>query len=866
LISYRDETKKNPREISFSDLSLSVKGFQEGGDLRCKLSGILNNAGKIKLQCAVGKVPAGFDFAGAVDTLKGTLDVSLKGFDATDLIEIARDYAQELPLVKGVFDADLSVKGSLNELAVSAAVDLGRCELGYKDFFAKGKDVPCSVKCRAQRAKTGEVRVDEFLLVFGGSKLQAAGEGSLASPLKLNMTGSCDVALKDCMAIKGLGALRPEGTVRLDIAVRTTGNGVDLDVLRTADRAALIKELGDADFTVKCAVRDFNTGMLTRIQKGPVQYAGPASLDVEARGSVQDMQLTGKADLNAVSIEYPVLFSKPAGKPLVGNFNVNVKKLEMISIEKLDVAFGASKCKASGVIKSIDTLDVDMKLASRVTMSDLTGIKDVKSYGFSGGLDAALDVKGQVKRLRNMTVNGYIDIDHVKFNPPALGGGDIEIDGALKINKDLYNLQELLVIVGTSRLSVNAVVRDIDSPSGTFTVSIERLNVDEILQLFSQEHAPAGPAQSSEIVRARAPQPEKSVQRALPANGAGGGKAKKAAPAAPAPDPAPQGYLDRADLKGTFSVKELVYHKSKIQDVKTDISLKKGTLSLTNMALKGFKGTVQGSATYRPSGQVQVFDAVLTMRKVDINEILSANTKLADRIFGRLDLDLELAGKGATTEILKKQMKGKGAVDIKEGKLASIDILRNLSAISGIIGLDLPNIDDTEFRKLGMSLDIQNGMCTTNDLQMITDYFDMTGGGFFTFETLIDMSLNVLLTKEFTERLGSGDLQRALVGTDGRMSIPFTVKGDLDKPKFSPDWGDILKRQAQFKLQKMIGDKLFKKEEVQPPAPQQENIFVPSSPDAAQEKKPSTKEILTDVLIDVLSESMKKEQKPSGQQ
>jgi len=877
-ISYRDETKKKPREVTVTDLSLLVKGIQEGGELKCKLSCTLNNAGRIKLQSAVGKIPAGFDFGGALESLKGSVDLSLKDCDLTGIIEIAGEYARDLPVLKGAFDADLAAKGSARELTLNASADLSRTECAYKDMFAKGKDVPCTAQFKGFIRKAGEVKVDAFSLVFGDSKLQVSGRAAWASPLKFAMTGSCDLALKDAGVLPAVKKFRPAGAVRLDFSAQTRGDGVALDALRSADREVLLKELGGVDLSVKCAVKDFDTGIITRVQKGPMQYKGPASLECDLRGSARDIRLAGRLSMDQASIEYPVLFSKPAGKSLVSNFNVTVKELKAVVVETLDVIFGSSKCKAAGTIKDLDTLDMDLKLASRVLMSDLSGIKDVKDYGFSGSLDAAIDVKGPVKGLRNLLLNGYIDIDRVKFKPPTLNRGDVEIDGALKINKDVFNLQELLIKIGTSHLTVNGTIKDLDTPTGTFQVTADRLNIDEFLQLMSAEKA-AEKKQPRAAQAADAPQRVEKKTAAPRANGAAspdGGKVVKALPVEGTPpsvvsdEPAGQ-YLDRIDVKGSVSVKELLYQKNTIRDVTAGVSLGKGTFSVKDFSLKGYDGTVQGSVAYRMTGPAKVLDAAVAMKRVDINQVLSANTKLKDRIFGRLDLDLKLAGRGATADLIKKQMRGKGSVDIKEGKLVSIDILRNLSVLSGIVGLDLPNIDDTEFRKLGMTLDIQNGTCTTGDLAMVTDYFDMTGAGYFTFDALLDMNLNVLLTREFTARLGSGDLQQALVGEDGRMSLPFTVKGPLDKPGFSPNWGDILKRQAQYKLQKMIGDKLFKGKKEEAPAAdaaQKEEIFVPASQEggSAPQKKPSTKEILTDVLIDVLSESMQKEQKPAGAQ
>ena len=153
---------------------------------------------------------------------------------------------------------------------------------------------------------------------------------------------------------------------------------------------------------------------------------------------------------------------------------------------------------------------------------------------------------------------------------------------------------------------------------------------------------------------------------------------------------------------------------------------------------------------------------------------------------------------------------------------------------------------------------------------MLTDQFDMSGSGYFTLDMMVDLNLTVHLTKEFTARLGGGDLQRALTGDDGRMTIPFIVSGPFDgPPKFMPNWADILKREAQYRFQKMIQDKLFKKKQEDQPAQAvqgQAGEVAPASEQGQASEKQSTKEMLGNVLMDVLSDSLKKEEKPSGGQ
>ncbi|HRZ86830.1 MAG TPA: AsmA family protein [bacterium] len=859
---YRDEMRKRPVEVSIDKLDVAVRGIEEGGDVRFKISGMLNGQGAFKLQGSAGKIPPGYDFGGGLDALRYSVALSLKDCDLNAVIESAGAAVKGLPVMEGPIDLDVSVKGSIAESTCKVTADLQRMQIGFRDIVNKPKDTPLRLSVSGAWKRSSDAELETLSLVFGGSKLTASGTVSRHSRLKLNLTAVADIFLKDLAMVNAVKKVRPDGNLRVDMTVMTRGDGIDLNAVteKSGDRAALREACRDLEFSLKGIVTDLDAGVFTRMQKGPVELKGPVSADLQAGGSVGKTDISMTCNLDRMSITYPVLFSKASGKPFSATFKASVSDLDRVSIEDLLIAYGTSKLRVTGAIADLDSPDVKLTIGSKLLMSDLSGVKDMQKYDFTGGVSVDLDVLGRVAALDKMDVNGAIDIDHVKFAPPALTRGHVEVDGSLSVKQDLFSLKGLNVTIGQSKLSVNGSIKSLDRPTGTFTAAIDRLNIDELAALFEQRT-------SGKPSQARNESPRPAAPAETPADSAPPAKQKGRTEVSPVRESAAEAavtshkYVDRIDIKGNVAIGELTYHKNALSDIKADIVLKNGVLSVPGWSLRGFDGAASGAATYRlgsPSGE---FETVVSFAGVDINRLLSANTRLTDRIFGKLDMKLRVSGSGSTPETVKQRLVGSGTVDIKDGKIASVDILRNLSAISGIIGLDLPNIDDTAFNKLRMSIDIRNGKCSTSDLTMATDQFDMAGDGYFTFDSVLNFNLNLKLTKEFTQRLGSGELQQAMIDQEGRLTLPFTVAGPLDgPPKFSPNWGNIIQRQAQFRLEKMLKDKILPEKTAEP----QSSAGAPAQPETGaapaegQQKKQSTKEILTDVLIDVLSESMKK--------
>lgn len=156
----------------------------------------------------------------------------------------------------------------------------------------------------------------------------------------------------------------------------------------------------------------------------------------------------------------------------------------------------------------------------------------------------------------------------------------------------------------------------------------------------------------------------------------------------------------------------------------------------------------------------------------------------------RVDTPLKkhsLSGTLSTTAILSGQLadlkvkNGKGGVEIKDGMLWELDLLKGLGGL-----LLIPEYKDIIFTQAGMNFTMADGVMSTENIQLLGPSLNLFGRG--TLDLKKDQTLNLLLSPDFNTSVvvGSSSLKKGttaiITGTEKFMSVEVT--GTLTKPKY----------------------------------------------------------------------------------
>lgn len=202
----------------------------------------------------------------------------------------------------------------------------------------------------------------------------------------------------------------------------------------------------------------------------------------------------------------------------------------------------------------------------------------------------------------------------------------------------------------------------------------------------------------------------------------------------------------------------------------------------------------------RAAEPVVKFDGLL--RNVDADKLLSANSDSKGRLHGRLGGTIEVRFVGNERERIFDSAKGQGQLSLVNGRLAQLNLNRELGMVGKLTGLRL-NQRDTPIEDMTTKFDIADGWVRTDDLRLSTPDLTMTAVGGFSLQAELAFESTATFSPEASQRMAGRSPLGALAGnffTDdqGRVVIPLQIRGTFSDPKFTPDLG----RLARMKLGK----------------------------------------------------------------
>ncbi len=574
--------------------------------------------------------------------------------------------------------------------------------------------------------------------------------------------------------------------------------------------------------------------------------------DVSCSVTQENGRLNYEISLQADDVEFrvPGMFKKPRGEKLdldASGFFEN----QTLHVEKAVLSISSSRIKAAKTYYDLVTRDFRGSATASVILEDIlpwmdasllaarTGMRDQAPQA-SGQAALDIDFSGNAERLRDLHLEGSADLDAVRLLWPGILKKTIEGKGSVQFQKDLIRLRAVELKIGRSDLKLDGKIQVQGAESGQVSVESDFLDVEELTGVLDlralssgRTAAPsAAPAQKSATPAAVKKGASKSgTQKILKAQPAAGPvpsgtplKALPATPAAASPQKKPAqsqgqpGGLGSWSFKGDCRIKELVYQKNRLTDLRGELALAEGILTLSRFAGSGCQGTFSSAL------QVDLLDSRFPFRlgmrltDIQINDVIAANSALGGTIFGRVVSQTAVAGQAAGgMEGLLNSLDGAGEVEIRDMRISTFNMMNNLSLLTGLLGIKQEDLNETRFDTMKTSFQVRQGRVVTPSLQAQGNNFDLSGRGSFGFDRTVDYTLSVRLSQDWSARLGRSELATALLDQEGRMNIPFAVRGRIDgPPQFSPLWEDIITRQAASKLGDYLDRKVFKRKSKNP--------------------------------------------------
>jgi uncharacterized protein involved in outer membrane biogenesis len=202
-----------------------------------------------------------------------------------------------------------------------------------------------------------------------------------------------------------------------------------------------------------------------------------------------------------------------------------------------------------------------------------------------------------------------------------------------------------------------------------------------------------------------------------------------------------------------------------------------------------------------------------------------------DRIAGRVDADLALAGAGKTWSVIKKQLRGDGHIEVHDGVLKDVNIadevLQSVTGIAGLSALVSPRVrarhpgifdtGDTKFEKLGGSVRVDDGVARSDDLTLAARDYELLGKGTYSLDNELDFTATLVASKGLSDDIVSEvRAARYITNSQGKIEIPFRLTGALPHVRPKPDSEFVARALSRAAMGKGL-DKLLGREKPLPP-------------------------------------------------
>jgi hypothetical protein len=266
--------------------------------------------------------------------------------------------------------------------------------------------------------------------------------------------------------------------------------------------------------------------------------------------------------------------------------------------------------------------------------------------------------------------------------------------------------------------------------------------------------------------------------------------------------------------------------KSPVEVLTLRANLSRGDrLDLEQLWAKVAEGTVAASGVVEGLKANPRTTLQLEIRRLSLEALLPEMGPGQPTLKGRFSLSFQGKAEGLTWEELSRSLTGSGRIQLEEGVVKNLNILREvfqrLSVVPGlamVLQARLPesyqekwNARDTILEPIDLAVTAQGGGFTLENLRVATDTFELVGRGRVMLEGALDLNTLLRVEPVLSEALirSVNELQ-VLVDSHGRLEIPVAIQGPLNRVDVEPDVQYVLSRLAATKVEDLLGGLLEK--------------------------------------------------------
>ena len=116
-----------------------------------------------------------------------------------------------------------------------------------------------------------------------------------------------------------------------------------------------------------------------------------------------------------------------------------------------------------------------------------------------------------------------------------------------------------------------------------------------------------------------------------------------------------------------------------------------------------------------------------------------------------------------------------------------MNLLQEAVSILKVAGISLDNAKTTAFSTIETDLAIKQGVINVQRLLMDSHDFQATGGGTIGFDQTLNLTVNLNLSQDISQKVASSSPVAKLAMKDGRLLLPLVITGTAQAPSYGLD-------------------------------------------------------------------------------
>jgi AsmA protein len=279
----------------------------------------------------------------------------------------------------------------------------------------------------------------------------------------------------------------------------------------------------------------------------------------------------------------------------------------------------------------------------------------------------------------------------------------------------------------------------------------------------------------------------------------------------------PSAAMKGLDANGTVTVGQAKLAGIDFANVRMTVSSHGGLTHIFPSKAEMYGGQYSGDITLDSRAAVPTLKLDEHVMGIDMARFLKDSMK-SERLSGRGNASAKITARGKNMDAIVNSLKGRVAADLADGAIEGVDLWFELRRAQSLIKTHaLPegaSTKRTKFDSFSASADIADGVATTNDINVGSQYLSVTGEGTTNLNTkALDYRLLAKILKAPPNGAG------AELGELKSLEVPIKVTGTATEPKVRPDIEglakakvkqkvDEKKEEIKQKLQEKLQDKL----------------------------------------------------------